>query len=153
MKTSAGDLKIGYDEVYLDSSQDILGHCFDWVANTCDDDLAVFAERFADSPVGKLFEQGCPKYIAGVNGAELANAVMESLELPAYGQEPEFWADKSPEYWVGWILAYYQWYRKETFHAILARIPINKFLRLYHLGHEMSEENVVSILDGINPTT
>ena len=44
----------------------------------------------------------------GVNGTELANAVMESLGLAAYQQEPEFWLDKSAEYWVGYMLALYQ---------------------------------------------
>lgn len=39
----------GYSEIYLDSSMDILGQAFDWVANTCEDDLTLFADRFANS--------------------------------------------------------------------------------------------------------
>ena len=50
-----------YDEVYLESTSDILGQAFDWVANTCEDDLSLFAQRFAASPVGQLFEEGCPR--------------------------------------------------------------------------------------------
>lgn len=147
MRTLTNEPLVGYDEVYLDSTQSILGEAFDWVVNTCHDDLASFADRFAHSSIGRLFEDGCPKYVAGVNGAELANAVMESLNLPAYTQEPEFWLDKSPEYWVGWILAYYQWRRKEHFRTILKNLPISVFLSIYHLGHEMSDEQVADILD------
>lgn len=138
-----------YDEVYLESTSDILGQAFDWVANTCEDDLSLFAQRFAASPVGQLFEEGCPKYVAGVNGAELANAVMESLGLPTYTQEPEFWLDKSCEYWVGWILALYQWHKREHFSTILKEVPISEFLRIYPLAHEQDEANVFELLDAI----
>lgn len=147
MSTSYNNAIKGYDEVYLDSTQDILGQAFDWVVNSCEDDLTLFADRFASSPIGHLFEEGCPKYVAGVNGAELANAVMESLSLPPYPNEPEFWLDKSPEYWVGWMLAYYQWRRKVHFASILQHLPISVFMSLYNFGHEMDEVQVAEILD------
>lgn len=152
MKTSSNKIKV-YDEVYLDSTPDILGQAFDWVSNTCHDDLAVFADRFAKSSVGHLFERGCPKYVAGVNGAELVNEVMLSLHLPQYTEEHVFWLDKSAEYWAGWLLAQYQWYRKEHFSDILARIPIAEFLRLYPLAHEQDEQHVFEILDSIGTAT
>ena len=136
----------GYSEIYLDSSMDILSQAFDWVANTCEDDLTLFADRFANSQIGRCFEH-MPRYIAGCNGAELANMAMESLGLPEYDAVIEFWLDKSPEYWVGWILAYYQWKKNIPFYEILKCAPIERLLRLYHLGHEQDEEHVCDILD------
>lgn len=136
-----------YDEVYLDSSQDILGHAFDWVANTCNDDLALFGARFADSRTGNLFAAGNPKFIAGCNGAELANFVMEDLGLSEYREPHEFFADKSPEYWVGWLLAYYQCTRNLPFQEILQKISIQRLLALYPTGHEQDIRSVCNILD------
>lgn len=147
MKTSYEQSIFAYPEEFIDSARNVLGEAFDWVANTCNDDLRQFASRFAESPVGTLFELGSPKYTMGVNGAELANAVMESLGLNAYEQEPEFWLDKSPEYWVGYMLAMYQWERNIPFRAILVKISMDEMLGLYALGHEQDEEKTMGIMD------
>lgn len=135
-----------YSELYLDSSQDILGHAFDWVVNTCGEELSVFCSRFAESRISHLFEVGYPRYVAGCNGAELVNFVMEDLNLPEYDFPHEFYAEKSPEYWVGWSLAYFQWDSGLTFKEILQKIPIEKILALYSVGHEQDVRNVASIL-------
>lgn len=135
-----------YNGIYLDSAQDILGHAFDWVANTCCDDLALFCDRFSQSRVSSLFESGHPRYIAGCNGAELVNWVMEDLNLDDYGEPHEFYADRSPEYWVGWVLAYFQWSRNLAFNLIFKRIPLERILDLYPLGHEQDVRNVADTL-------
>ena len=62
-----------------------------------------------------MFEIGYPRYVTGCNGAELVNFVRADLELPEYEFPHEFYADKSPEYWAGWALAYFQWKTKLTF--------------------------------------
>lgn len=136
-----------YDKVYLDSSQDILGQAFDWVANTCNDDLSLFCERLSKSKTGELFARGFPRYVAGCNGAEFANFVMEDLGLPVYQEPHEFFADKSPEYWAGWILAYFQCSRGLSFRDILRKIPIQRLLSLYRTGHEQDIRNVCDTLD------
>ena len=136
----------GYDEIYLDSSMNILGQAFDWVANTCEDSLDRFVDRFVSAPVAALFASGCPKYVAGVNGAELVNETMKSLDLPEYPQEHEFWLDKSPEYWIGWMLAYLQWREKVSFRHLLEHVPLDKIRQTYHLGHEQDVEHIAGLL-------
>lgn len=135
-----------YNGIYLDSAQDILGHAFDWVANTCDDDLAAFCARLAKSKISTLFESGYPRYIAGCNGAELVNMVMEDLGLHVYKQPYEFYSDRSPEYWAGWVLAYFQWSKNLTFKSIFQKVPLERILNLYPLGHEQDVRNIVDIL-------
>lgn len=135
-----------YSDLYLESAQDILGQAFDWVSETCNEDLSVFCDRFVTSKISRLFAQGYPRYVAGCNGAELVNFVMEDLGLPEYPFPHEFYADKSPEYWVGWVLAYFQWERNLPFSDILREIPIQKLLQLYPTGHEQDIRNVVEIL-------
>lgn len=147
MKTFCEQKTEAYPEEFVESAQNVLGEAFDWVVNTCGDSLARFADRFAQSPVGALFEQGAPKYTMGVNGAELANAVMQSLDLAPYEQEPEFWMDKSAEYWTGYMLALYQWSKGISFRDILAQIGVDKLMGLYDLGHEQDESKVMGIMD------
>lgn len=139
--------KTSYPEYYLDSAQDILGHAFDWVVNTCGADLTEFATMFAKSNVGIQFGLGNPKYVAGVNGSELANTVMYELGLPEFNFESSFYADKSEEYWIGWALALYQWQSDKTFEDILNHISIKEFQEMYLLGHELGEEKLIEILD------
>lgn len=135
-----------YSSLYLDPAQDILGHAFDWLVNTCDKDLGEFCDRFSRSKIAAMFEKGYPKYVAGCNGAELVNFVMKDLKLPEYDAPHEFYADRSPEYWAGWVLAYFQWKSRLPFKTILKRIPITKILALYPTGHEQDIRNVVDIL-------
>lgn len=93
-----------------------------------------------------MFETGYPKYVAGCNGAELVNFVMEDLGLPEYTCPQEFYADKSPEYWAGWVLAYFQWKKRLSFHSILQKVPVEKILGLYPTGHEQDVRNVADLL-------
>lgn len=136
-----------YSKLYLDSAQDVLGHAFDWIVNTCGEDIAEFCDRFCRSKISAMFEMGYPKYVAGCNGAELANFVMEDLNLPEYDSPYEFYADRSPEYWAGWVLAYFQWKNNLTFTKILQKISVEKILMLYPTGHEQDIRNVADTLD------
>lgn len=136
-----------YSKLYLESAQDILGHAFDWIANTCHEDIASFYALFAKSKIAAMFEIGYPKYVAGCNGAELVNFVREDLGLPEYEYPHIFYAHKSPEYWVGWILAYFQWRTNFPFRAILQQIPIEKIMALYPTGHEQDVRNVADTLE------
>ena len=57
------------------------------------------------SGVAKQFEQGNPKYVAGLSGPELAIEVIYRTEDHRPTQMPSEEIDKSPEYWAGWSLA------------------------------------------------
>lgn len=139
-----------YSKLYLDSTQDILGHAFDWVANTCGEDLDVFFERFARSNISELFGSVCPRYAVGCNGAELVNFVMEDLGLPEYDKPHEFWGDWSPEYWAGWNLAYFQWRENLSFKQIQKRISVHKVLDLYLGWREDNPDDIADILKKTN---
>ncbi|NCE64111.1 hypothetical protein D1159_05795 [Pseudoflavonifractor sp. 524-17] len=94
-----------------------------------------------------MFESGYPKYVAGCNGAELVNFVLEDLCLPEYEYPHEFYAQKSPEYWAGWVLAYFQWKSSISFMRILKKISVERILALYPVGHEQDVRNVADIFE------
>ena len=65
--------------------------------------------------------------------------------------------DYSPQYWCGWILAYYQWYTGRSFKNIMKHITMQEIEKLYPTLHEASEEKFVDIVNRMirkkNPPT
>ena len=55
--------------------------------------------------------------------------------------------DRSPEYWVGWALAYCQWYMNMTFRDITSVIQPSEMLRWYPIYHEMDILHVVNAIE------
>ena len=59
----------------------------------------------------------------------------------------EMYLDKSPEYWSGWALAYYQWYRGRTFSRIYRAVSMTEIRNMYEVYHEMDLAHFVERLD------
>ena len=52
-------------------------------------------------------------------------------------QKPSYAYDRSPEYWIGWALAYYQWLTSLRFAEIEQAVSITEVRLLYTPYHEM----------------
>lgn len=107
-----------YDESYLDDALDNLGAMLDYAVCDCNFDANEFFDWFIISGVAKGFETGNPRYIAGMSGQELASEVCFRVLNERPSAEPTQALDKSPEYWAGWAMAYYQWFRGLRFDQI-----------------------------------
>ncbi len=81
--------------------------------------------------------------VAGMSGVEIAYEVLqEAGELKA--EQALYSADRSPEYWTGWALAYYQWSTSLSFFAeINQAIPVTEVRMLYTPYHEMDVRQFV----------
>lgn len=143
METSA------YYEGYLDNAQDILGNMLDYAVNRCCLDPEDFFVMFLTSGAAEQFERGNPRYVVGMTGAELAKEVIQKVtgKEPEEPEEPDL--DKTPEYWCGWILAYYQWRTCRSFQRIYQVIPIKELLHLYPTHHEADVERAVDTMNHI----
>ncbi|MCL2487923.1 MAG: helix-turn-helix transcriptional regulator, partial [Oscillospiraceae bacterium] len=102
------------------------------------------------SGVAKSFERGNPKYVAGLSGLDLASEVI----FRTFRTRPDIPSaeniDKSPEYWAGWILAYYQWYSNRRFVDMQRNgLGVNRTLSLYSTLHEADISKFVSVADQI----
>ena len=126
-----------YDELYIASAQNILGHAVDYAVNTLDIDADVFGSAFAVSDISKQFEIGNPAYVAGMNGCELARAVLDAAHLSYPDQPDEMYVDKSAQYWAGWALAYFQWASGVPFTDILKAVSLQEIIQMYPVYHEM----------------
>lgn len=97
-----------YSKLYLEDAQRNFASMFDYAIRGLNYDADDFFSIFISSGVAENFQIGNPKYIAGLSGIELARKVVEHTE----NKFSLVTLDNTdgPEYWLGWVLSYYQWY-------------------------------------------
>ena len=139
---------VAYPKTYLFNAMDTFGES----VHTATYDLSIspndFMQMFIISGVASQFEIGNPKYLLGKSGRELAFNVYEKTHnQPVYCPPVSFDSLSSPEYWAGWILAYYQWFSKRTFKAIQNVFPLEELINKYHPLHEADEQNIVTYIE------
>ena len=136
-----------YDELYLSNAQNILGHAADFAIMTLGVDPSLFGNALAVTEAAKQFAAGNPRYVAGMNGCELAREMLDEARVSHQDADDAMYLDKSPEYWSGWTLAYYQWYAGCSFMEILSAISFDQILQMYPLYHEMDITQFVDQMD------
>ena len=136
-----------YDEEYLYGAQKVLGDAFDYAMVTLSIAPEEFEKLFIASNSSKQFEAGNPSYLVGINGCELVHKILEECGLKIQETDDELFVDKSPEYWVGFSLAFFQWYSGKSFSKIFSFIHIADFLSMYPIYHEM---DIMQFVDHIN---
>ncbi len=132
---------------YVPYAQRILGDMLDFAVNTCDMDIDEYFELFTVSSVSTQFQNGNPTYIAGKTGCELVREVIADAGMKPLSVEDEMYLDKSPEYWAGWALAYYQWYTCRTFIKIHKAVSLKQIVSMYSIYHEM---DITHFIDTMN---
>lgn len=140
----------GYDEVYLRDFRCSMGNMFEYAALDCKVELDLLFHALVTSGVARRVETGDPRCLAGLSGFELAEMVLvtsglRSAPLPG----PTLRQDRSPEYWCGWIMAYYQWLRAERFCDLERGGLIPSVVLGMYLLHEAPEEKFVEAADGV----
>ena len=138
-----------YNEAYLPYAMENLATMMDCGINQCGISPQLVYRMFLTSGVARQIEKGNPRYVAGLSGAELANRVVEITN----GTSPaaiDGTFTISPEYWAGWVLAYYQWKSGKSFRFINDNgLHIEKVIALYHPLHEADLDKFADIADKI----
>jgi len=138
-----------YSEMYLNEAMANLGEAVEYAVKGCGMDMDVFFGLFISSGIAVQFEKGNPKYVSGKSGTELVLEIMDKANYRANVPEAAKEYEATPEYWCGWILAYYQWQRGIRFRKILTKVGAETLLRMYVTLHEAPEEKAIEALDGI----
>lgn len=136
-----------YDELYLDDAMQNLGEAMDYAVNACGMEPDAFMDMFVTGGLAEQFGSGVPKYVAGMSGTELVWEVTERAGREEALPMAQLDYECSPEYWTGWILAYYQWYTGRSFKNIKNHISAKEVLDLYPTLHEASEEKFVDVVN------
>ena len=138
-----------YDEMYLNDAMNNLGEAFDYSTTVLNITMDDFLNMFIVSGIAEQFTNGVPKYVSGLSGTELVWEVLNRTMKDTKLLEPQTEYDYSPEYWCGWILAFYQWKSKKNFKEIKKYLPMDTIYKLYPTLHEASEEKFVDIANAI----
>lgn len=138
-----------YNEAYLPYAMENLATMMDCGINQCGFSPQLFYRMFLTSGVAGQIEKGNPRYVAGLSGAELAHRVIELT----VGQSPaaiDGTFTISPEYWAGWVLAYYQWKSGKSFRFIHDNgLHLEKVIAMYHPLHEADLDKFAAVADSI----
>ncbi len=136
-----------YSQLYLNKSSRAIGNMLHDAVMEFGMNGTDFLERFIQSGVAEQFENGNPKYIAGKSGIELFLEVVERTTGENYDVDFVESYDRSPVYWVGWMLTQYQWHSARSFKSILDAVPYDEFLSLYKTLHEADVQKCYEVLD------
>lgn len=136
-----------YSPLYLSKSSRAVGNMLHDAVVEFGMDGTDFLKRFIQSDLAGEIESGNPKYIAGKSGLELFLEVMEKTTGKSYHAELIESYDRSPVYWVGWMLTHYQWYSGRSFKSILDTVPYEELLGLYATLHEADIQKSYEVMD------
>ena len=123
-----------YDKNYLSKAQNNLASMLDFAVYDLEEDLSYFYLKFLQSKISSQFERGESTVIVGKSGVELALDIIGDETL-ASKYRPA--ANRTPEYWCGWALAYFQWQTNLGFKEINKYISISEILAMYSPYHEI----------------
>lgn len=142
-------MTVAYNESYLDDAMQNLGDMVEFAVCDCGYDPDEFFGWFISSGIASKFEKGNPKYITGMSGVELAEAVLKAINITRKNIIPSHPDFKGREYWAGWILAYYQWQSGRRFEDIVADgLTLSTVFSMYIL-HEADNSKFVESADAI----
>lgn len=136
-----------YQETYLNKAQSVLGEAFDYAVNTCGISGNDFVKLFLASSVCKRMENGEPAYIAGKSGIEIVIEVVSQTMGKEISNEPEARFGRSKEYWIGWAVAYYQWYSCRKYSEIFKVFSFDDLQQMYYTLHEADITKFVDIVN------
>ena len=136
-----------YQEIYLNNAQSALGDAFDFAINTCHIPGADFIKLFIASSICKRIENGEPSIIAGKSGIEIVtDVVFEATGGQLEDTSHEVFG-RSPEYWIGWAVCYYQWYSTRSFSDIFSVLSYDDLKKMYFTLHEADITKFVDIAE------
>lgn len=134
-----------YSELYLEEMQGDMGLMFDLAANVLHYDINEFNEIFINSTIAKKIEYGDSSVLAGKSGIEMLYDILDEHDdkyRDIQQEDIDIWS-RSPQYWVGWILCYYQWYTAISFLEIYKTVTAKDIEDMYMPYHEMDESQFV----------
>ncbi len=138
-----------YSEMYLDDAMQNLADMIDYAVCDLGFDPNEFFGWFITSGIASRFEKGNPKYVGGMSGYELVDAVLKATNISYEKKEPSYSDFKGKEYWAGWILAYYQWLTNRRFKDIVKNgLTLLAVFSMYAL-HEADESKFVDCANEI----
>lgn len=136
-----------YQEIYLSNAQSTLGDAFDYAVNTCNIPGDDFIRLFSASSVSRRMEIGEPSYLFGKSGIEIVADILAETTGKIPSAEPQAHFERSREYWIGWAVAFYQWFSGRKYSDIFKVFSFEDLQRMYAPLHEADVTKFADIAD------
>ena len=138
-----------YHEIFLNKAMSNLGSMFDFAVNEFGLNRKDYAEMFITSSICRRLENGEPKYLIGMSGAELAMDIISETTgiTPVLDAAAEERFDRTPDHWCGWALCYYQWLRAMRYSDIFRIASYEEISMMYPLLHEADVAKFAEVMD------
>ncbi len=136
-----------YQEIYLSNAQAMLGDAFDYAINVCHIPGSSFVKLFVASTISKRLENGEPSYLSGKSGIEVAMEILAETTGKVPDAAPQEHFGRSREYWIGWAVAYYQWFSGRSYSDIFKVVSFEELQKMYDPLHEADITKFSDILD------
>ena len=125
-----------YKKTYLNGAMRNLAVMMDCGVRKYGYPIEEFYQKFLSSDVSRQFAAGNPRYLVGMSGAELADSVVEATGGTVLIENDGTYT-VGPEYWAGWVLAYYHWLTRRSFAYMHKKgLGIREVLAMYYPLHE-----------------
>lgn len=138
-----------YPETLLPDARSLLADAVDYAVIDSGVPIDDFLAFLASSDLAKRIERGDRSVIQGISGIELAQRVLSDKTGMSDFRVAEARYSRSVPYWVGWILATYQWISNREFREILSALPGSTIEKMYGVYHEAPEERFVAVAEEI----
>ncbi|MCQ2415320.1 MAG: helix-turn-helix transcriptional regulator [Lachnospiraceae bacterium] len=92
-------------------------------------------------------ENGEAAVLSGMSGIELARAIITTSTGREIDITPEENFARSPDYWIGWAVAFYQWWSGRSFGSIFKALGYRDLHRMYYTLHEADISKFIEIAD------
>lgn len=137
-----------YQETYVNKAQSLLGTTFDYAVNVCDIPGNEFVQLFESSTISRKMENGETAILLGKSGIEVLSEILEIDDMKVEIKVCKRYS-RTREYWIGWIIAYYQWLTSRTYNEIFDAIKYDELEEMYDAYHEADVSKFVDTLNKI----
>ena len=137
-----------YKEYYLFDAMRNLGEMTEYAHDACGVEPDRALAYFIISGFSERFENGDPRVVSGMSGTELYQASCIKCGM-AKENWPKALVRYTTEayYWIGYILAYYQWTVNLPFGKIISVVPASDLLRMYPALHTTSDDKAIETIN------
>lgn len=136
-----------YQEIYLSKAQSVLGEAFEYGVNTCEILGEDFIKLFLVSTISHRIENGESAIISGKSGIEIVREIIFETTRREITNEPKDYFGRTKEYWIGWAVAYYQWYSSRKYSEIFTVLSFEELEQMYYTLHEADISKFSDIVD------
>lgn len=141
-----------YDSYIVSIIQSLMGGMLDYATYGLGMELDVFYNMFLESEYPEKIARIDSRTVMGMSGIELCCEITgrDVLTGDLFKQyEYHSMSGRSPEYWCGWAIAYYQCKSSMSFADIASIVDISYVYQMYRKYHEMDITQFVDKLDEI----